>query len=439
MRTASLHHIVIVGGGAGGLELATRLGDRLGRARRAAVTLVDRSATHLWKPLLHEVAAGSLDIHAHQLDYLAQARWHHFTFSQGALEALERSRREITVAPVVDESGAEIIPRRVLRYDTLVLALGCVGNSFGVPGVAEHAFALDSAEQADRLHRRLVTSCLQANYRAGPQQDGRLDVVIVGGGATGVELAAELRNTTRVLAAYGLENIDPERYVHLTLLNADPRILIALPERISEATTDILKGLGVGVRNSEQVVEVAAGAVRTKNGNSFPADITVWAAGIKGADLLRELGGLETNRLNQLVVAPTLQTTRDPDVFAIGDCAACPWPGHPTPVPPRAQAAHQQASHLVGMMERRLRDEPLAPFRYRDFGSLVSLGEYSTVGTLMGFLSGKSLRVEGWFARLMYISLYKLHLLALHGFVGVVLDTLARLIKRSTEPQVKLH
>jgi NADH:ubiquinone reductase (H+-translocating) len=187
------------------------------------------------------------------------------------------------------------------------------------------------------------------------------------------------------------------------------------------------------------VTQVTAREVRTKSGKRFPADITVWAAGIKGADILRSLGELETNRLNQLVVTPTLQTTRDPDVFALGDCAACPWPGHPVPVPPRAQAAHQQASHLVRTMDRRLRGEPLAPFRYRDFGSLISLGEYSTVGTLMGFVSGKSLRVEGWFARLMYISLYKLHLLALHGFFGVALDTLARQLKRSTEPQVKLH
>jgi NADH:quinone reductase (non-electrogenic) len=187
------------------------------------------------------------------------------------------------------------------------------------------------------------------------------------------------------------------------------------------------------------VTEVTASAVRIRSGDAFPADITVWAAGIKCADVLRGLGDLETNRLNQLVVTETLQTTRDPDVFALGDCAACPWPGHPVPVPPRAQAAHQQASHLVRMMDRRLRGEALAPFRYRDFGSLVSLGEYSTVGTLMGFLSGKSMRIEGWFARLMYISLYKLHLLALHGFTGVALDTLARFLKRSTEPQVKLH
>jgi NADH:quinone reductase (non-electrogenic) len=438
-RMTSPHHIVIVGGGAGGLELATRLGDRLGRRRRAAVTLVDRSPTHLWKPLLHEVAAGSLDIHTHQLEYLAQARWHHFTFAQGALEGLDRWKKEIAVAPVLDESGAEVIPRRALRYDTLVIAIGSISNSFDVPGVAEHAFLLDSPDQADRLHRRVVNACLQANYRAGDRRDGKLDVVIVGGGATGVELAAELRNTTRVLAGYGLEHIDPDRYVRLTLLNADARILAVLPERISEATANVLASLGVDVRSSAQVTEVTASEVRTKGGGTFPAGITVWAAGIKCADVLRGLGDLETNRLNQLVVGETLQTTRDPDVFALGDCAACPWPGHRTPVPPRAQAAHQQASHLVRMMDRRLRGEPLAPYRYRDFGSLVSLGEYSTVGTLMGFVSGKSLRVEGAFARLMYISLYKMHLLALHGFVGVAVDTLARALKRSTEPQVKLH
>ncbi len=436
---SELHHIVVVGGGAGGLELATRLGKRLGRSGRANVTLVDRNRTHVWKPLLHEVAAGSMDIHAHQLDYPAQARWHHFSFCYGALEALDRGRREISVAPVLDERGAEVIPRRVLRYDTLVLAVGSVANSFGMPGVAEHAFALDSADEADRFHRRLVNACLRANYRASPERPAHLRVVIVGGGATGVELAAELHNTTRVLAAYGLANIDPERYLRVTLVNADSRLLAQLPERISLAAAEILEELGVAVLNGEQVVEVTASEVKLKSGKSLSADLTVWAAGIKCADFLRGLGGLETNRSNQLVVVATLQTTRDSDIFAIGDCAACPWEGHAMPVPPRAQAAHQQASHLLGSIERRLRGKPPRPFHYRDFGSLVSFGAYSTIGTLMGFLSGKSLRVEGWFARLMYLSLYKLHLLALHGFLGVVLDSLARLLKRGTEPRVKLH
>jgi NADH dehydrogenase len=432
------HRIVIVGGGAGGLELATRAGDRLGRKGLAEVTLVDKNETHLWKPLLHEVAAGSMDIHAHQLDYLAQARWHHFNFCSGALEGLDRARREITVAPTTDERGGEVLPRRRLPYDTLVIAIGSVANTFGVPGVAENAYALESAEEADRFHRRLINACLQANYRSD-SAPARLRVVIVGGGATGVELAAELHNTTRVLAAYGLENIDPERFLQLTLLDAGPRVLPVLPERIATAVTSALEDIGVTVACSEQVVEVTPSEVKTRSGHTFPADLSVWAAGIKGAEVLKNLDGLETNRLNQLVILPTLQTTRDPDVFALGDCSSLPREGKGPAVPPAAQAAHQEASHLLGSLQRRLDGRPLAPFRYRDFGSLVSLGEYSTIGSLMGFVSGKSYRVEGWFARFMYLLLYKMHLYALHGPLGVILDSLARFLRRSTEPQVKLH
>jgi NADH dehydrogenase len=432
------HRIVIVGGGAGGLELATRAGDRLGRRGLAEVTLVDKNETHLWKPLLHEVAAGSMDIHAHQLDYLAQARWHYFNFCSGALDGLDRARREIRVAPTTDERGGEVLPRRRLPYDTLVIAIGSVANTFGVPGVAEHAYALESAEDADRFHRHLINACLQANYRS-ESAPARLRVVIVGGGATGVELAAELHNTTRVLAAYGLENIDPERFLQLTLLDAGPRVLPMLPERIAAAVTSALRDIGVTVACSEQVVEVTPSEVKTRSGHAFPADLAVWAAGIKGAEVLKDLDGLETNRLNQLVILPTLQTTRDPDVFALGDCSSLPREGKGPAVPPAAQAAHQQASHLLRSLQRRLDGRPLAPFRYRDFGSLVSLGEYSTIGSLMGFVSGKSYRVEGWFARYMYLLLYKMHLYALHGPLGVILDSLARFLRRSTEPQVKLH
>src|SRR2546426_7832336 len=303
------HQVIIVGGGAGGLELATRLGDRLGRKGRAAVTLVDQNETHLWKPLLHEVAAGSMDIHAHQLDYLAQARWHHFNFRCGALEGLDRLRREITVAPTVDERGEEVIPRRTLRYDTLVIAIGSVANTFGVPGVAEHAYALETAAADDRFHRRLINACIQANYRPG-SAPAQLRVVIVGGGATGVELAAELHNTTRVFAAYGLQNIDPERFLDITLLNADPRILPMLPERIAKAVTVALEDLGVRVACSEQAIEITAGGGKTQSGKSYPAGPAGLAAGIKGADLLRNLDGLETNHINPPVVQPTLQTTR---------------------------------------------------------------------------------------------------------------------------------
>jgi NADH:ubiquinone reductase (H+-translocating) len=433
------HHIVGVGCGAGGLELATRLGDTLGRRRRVRVTLIDRSRTHLWKPLLHEVAAGSMDMDHHALDYLAQARWHHFRFQLGSMEGLDRSRRVVAVAPTLDEEGRELIPQREIGYDTLVIAVGSHTNDFGTPGAREHAISLDTPEQAELFHRRLIDNCIRANAQREPLRPDQLKVAIIGAGATGVELAAELHKTTRDLVAYGLEKIDPERDVKLTLIEAAPRILPVVPQRVSEAAEELLRGLNVSVLTGERVTEVVADGVLTASPSKIPAELTVWAAGIKAPDFLKDIGGLETNHLNQLVVRDTLETTRDTDVFALGDCACCPWLGRQGCVPPRAQAAHQQAMHLAKMMKRRLAGAPLAPYRYRDFGSLVSLGEYSTVGSLMGALLGGSIFIEGLFARLMYVSLYNMHLYALHGIAKTLFDTLARLITRRTEPRVKLH
>ena len=430
-----MQRIVVVGGGAGGLELATALGDRLGKRGRAQVTLVDRSRTHLWKPLLHEVAAGSMDIHAHQLDYLAQARWHGFTFALGALAGLERQSHHVLVAAATDDEGKEILPARRIPYDSLVIAIGSESNDFGTPGVREHAFTIDNAWQAHLFHRRLVNTCARANYA----NDGRvLHIAIVGAGATGVELSAELHNTLRVLSAYGLENFRPERQIRISLLEAGPRILPGLPEYIAEETKRTLEQLNVEVLLGDPVVEVTERTVKTRSGREVPAEFTVWAAGIRCPAILAGLDGLESNRLNQLVVRDTLQATRDDDVFALGDCAAAPWKPDRA-VPPRAQAAHQQASHLAKTLERRLAGRPPTPFRYRDFGSLVSLGNYQSVGTLMGFATGGTVRVEGWIAKMFYISLYRLHVWALHGFWRMALDTLARMIRSQTDPKVKLH
>ena len=427
--------VVIVGGGAGGLELATRLGDRFGKRARAAVTLVDRSRTHLWKPLLHEVAAGSMDIHHNQLDYLAQARWHGFTFTLGPLTGLDRGEKRITVGRVADDEGREILPERTLAYDMLVVAIGSESNDFGTPGVRENAFMLDNAWQAHLFHRRLVNACFHANFR---EAGDVIHIVIVGGGATGVELAAELHNTIRLLAAYGLENFDPATQIKLTLVEAGPRILPGLPEHVAEGALQTLRGLAVDVLVKEKVVEATDAGIRTESGHEVKATFIVWAAGIKCADVLKELGGLESNRLNQLVVKPTLQATRDDDVFAIGDCAAAPWRTDRT-VPPRAQAAHQEASHLVETYARRLTGKAPLPYRYRDFGSLVSLGQYDTVGQLMGFIGNEKFRVEGWVAKFFYLSLYRQHIWALHGFWRMALDTLARMIRHQVEPKVKLH
>jgi NADH:ubiquinone reductase (H+-translocating) len=434
-----LHRIVIVGGGAGGLELATRLGDGVGRRKRAAVTLIDRSRTHLWKPLLHQVAAGSMDINDHELDYLAQARWHHFQFQLGEMVGLDRAAKLVLLAPIVDAGGDEIVPSRTVSYDTLVLAIGSHTNDFGTPGAARHALSLDTPAQAALFHTRLLNDCLRANTQTEPLKPGQLHIAIIGAGATGVELAAELHNSIRELVSFGLDRIDPERDIKLTIVEAAPRILPVLPERLSEATLKLLEKLNVDVLTGERVTEVSAECVTTASGRFVPAELVVWAAGIKAPDFLKDLDGLESTRSNQLVVTRNLQTTRDPDIFAMGDCASCEWPGHDHPVPPRAQAAHQQASYLARAIPARLGNKAVKPWAYRDFGSLVSLGRYSTVGSLMGAVTRGSLMIEGYFAGLMYVSLYKMHEYALHGFTKVFLDTVARLITRRTEPHVKLH
>jgi len=436
----SLHHIVIVGGGAGGLELATRLGDSLGKNKKAAITLIDSTRTHVWKPLLHEIAAGSMNPDKHELEYLAQAHWHHFRFRLGRMDGLNRAEKEVYVAPYHDEDGIEVIPRRSFKYDTLVIAIGSTTNDFGIKGAREHSIALDTQGQAEKFHRRLHNALLRAHTQAAPVQPGQLEVVIVGAGATGVELAAELHNTTRELTAYGLDKIDADRDIKISIIEASDRLLPALPPKLSMAVDLELRKLRVHIYTGERVTEVSNKGIHTHSGRFIPSELVVWAAGIKAPDFLKDLAGLETNRINQLVVRQTLQTTVDDNIFAFGDCAACPWLGHDGNVPPRAQAAHQQASMLVKTMKKRVANKHNLPdYHYRDYGSLVNLGRYSTVGSLMGAIAGGSMYIEGLFARLMYQSLYKMHLMALHGFFTVFLQTLARMITRRTEAHVKLH
>lgn len=433
-----LHEIVIVGGGAGGLELATRLGDRLGKKKRAHITLIDSSPSHIWKPLLYEVAAGSLDSYAERLEYLAQGHWHGFTFRLGRMDGLDRGRQEVSVAPTLDDEGVEVIPRRNFRYDTLIIAVGSVGNDFGVPGVKEHCIMLDTPEQAREFHRRHINACLRANTQSEPVAPGQLTIGIVGAGATGVELAAELHDTTRELSAYGMENIEPDKSLKLLIVEASDRILPGLPPRLSAAAAERLDELGVEMHTRERIVEVRENGMVTADGKLIPASMMVWSAGIKAPDFLKDIAGLETNRINQLVVRPTLQTTRDDNIFAFGDCAACPMADGGF-VPPRAQAAHQQASMLVKSVCRRLRGKALPEYVYRDYGSLVALGRFTTVGNLMGSLTGGSIMIEGAIARFVYWSLHKMHQIALHGWFKASLSTYAHFISTPTRARIKLH
>ncbi len=430
----SLHRVLIVGGGAAGLRVTSLLGASLGRRRKASITLLDKLRIHVWKPLLHEVASGSMDSETDSLELIAHARRRHYRYRIGEMVGLNRAKRQIYVAPSLDEDGQTIIPPRVLGYDTLVIAVGSLSNDFGTPGVTEHAITLDTLDQATRFNRRMINACLRANAQYEPLRPGQLHCAIVGAGATGVELAAELHKSMRDLASYNLDRIDFDKLIKIDLIEAAPRILPALPESLATATAEALSKLAVNIRTGTRVTAVRAGEVVLDNGEIVPAELIVWAAGIKAPDFLRDLDGLETDRINRLVVRPTLQTTRDDDIFAIGDCANCILPGAKEPLPPRAQTAHQQADFMVKAVNARLRGAPLPNFKYRDLGSLVSLADYNTLGIVF-----QNVKMQGFLARLAYKSLHKRHLQALHGNFKVALDTLVKAVTRRTEPRIKLH
>jgi len=434
--------IVIVGGGAGGLELATKLGKSLGRKSKADVLLLDRNHTHIWKPLLHEVASGSLNADVDSVSYRAHAHNNHFRFKLGTLCGLNRAQKSIKLAALYDEDGDEILPERDESYDLLVLAIGSVSNDFGVEGIAEHCIFLDSPSQAERFHTRLVNRFIKLNrdLREG-QTDQKLNIAIVGAGATGVELSAELFKAREWFATYGLNHIKPE-HLQVSLVEAGPQVLPALTDRIAAAAHQELNKLGVKVRTATIVQKAEAGALITKQGEKIDADLMVWAAGVKAPDFLTQLDGLETNRANQLLVEPTLLVKDTDNIFALGDCAGCTMKGPDGEdrwVPPRAQSAHQMASHVGDNILKLVNDRPLHNFTYKDRGSLISLSHYSAVGKLMGGLGGGSLNVEGRIARAAYVSLYRMHQLALHGWFKTLLMALTAKINLLIRPRLKLH
>jgi NADH dehydrogenase len=428
---------VIVGGGAGGLELACKLGRKLGPQ---LVMLVDSRLFHIWKPSLHEVAAGTLDVHQEGLSYQMLAHDNGFTFVYGPLLALDAAQRQLTVGAIAsgDEHKEQVLPERRIGYDTLVLAVGSMSNYFGVPGAAEHTISLNATEDAERFRLTLLKQLTLAEMRKDTQPDAGVDVVIIGGGATGVELAAELREASGVYATYGFRQLQAQRDVRITLLEGAPRILAPLPEKVANAALALLRERAVTVVTGTRVTAIDAAGV-SAGGTVYPAQIVVWAAGIKAPDFLAGLG-LPTVKSGQLDVDGMLAVKGGDGIYALGDCAACVGADGKL-VPPRAQAAHQQADYLLDTLLRRHRGlpPPAQPYRYRDYGSLVSFGQTTSVGSLMGSLKGLSWFVDGFVARLMYVSLHLLHHQAVLGTVRTAVLALARYLIRRSTPLVKLH
>jgi len=430
-----MKRIVVVGGGAGGLELVTNLSRSLGRRGLAEIILIDRTRTHVWKPLLHEVAAGVIDRYSDGVDYRIHAVEHNYQFQLGEMVGLNKEKRAVELAPLYDHEGQLILEARDVEYDYLVVAFGSVSNDFGTPGVQDNCYFLDSLRQAERFHKGLLNQLLRINQSNDP--DKTLHVAIVGGGATGTELAAQLHHVANLARAYGMPEMSAER-LKVSIIEAGNRILPALPDRIAMSAKQALVKLGVNVMEGTMVSEATAEGFITKEGECITADLMVWSAGVKAPDFVAEMGIFELNRANQILVNPQLQSTIDDSIFVIGDACGFmqengKW------VPPRAQSAHQMADVAAKNIKALFANQPLSSYEYTDYGSLVHLSRYSTVGSLMGSLSNHSMFVEGRIAKFVYVSLYNMHQIGIHGWLKGAVTLFNRTVSKFVGPKLKLH
>ncbi|WP_111980431.1 NAD(P)/FAD-dependent oxidoreductase [Algibacillus agarilyticus] len=430
-----MEKIIVIGGGAGGLELVTRLSRSLGKCKKAHIILVDRSRTHVWKPLLHEVAAGVIDKQSDGVEYGIHASRHGYEFQLGNVNQVDAHNKSLHLDPLLDDDGAEILPARTLTYDTLVIAAGSMSNDFGTPGVAEHAYFLDSLNQAERFHRALLNQLLKNDHEKSFVQ--KLRIAIVGGGATGTELAAQLHYIGNLAKSYGMPNMSADR-LSITIIEAGPRILPALPLRISNSAKSALFKINIEVKENTKVSEATSEGFVTDQGVVIPADLMVWAAGVKAPQFVQNITHVEHNRLGQIIVNEYLQAPNSDDLYVIGDSCGVEledgsW------VPPRAQSAHQMASTVATNLINADKNKAPKPFKYVDYGSLVHFSKYSTVGSLMGKLSNNNMFVEGRLAKLVYVSLYTFHLLAVHGKIKGVLTLMSRKVSSILGPKFKLH
>ena len=426
--------IVVVGGGAGGLELVVKLARKFKRVDDVSVTLIDKNASHIWKPLLHEVATGSLDSYHDETSYRMLARKYHFKFVLGRVTRVFADKQQISLAEEVDDQGCPLVGVRTIDYHQAVLCPGSLSNDFGTQGVAEHCIKLDSRAEAERFHQLYMKQLHRIS--AATDNAAQLSVVIVGGGATGVELAADLHNVAGHLPDYGFQQFSSER-LKVSVIEAGSMLLPRLPERIGTSVRQELESIGVNVLTNVMISRADNQALYTKDGDRIAADISVWAAGVRAPRFLKE-SGLPCDDLGRIKVNPDLSVEGLRNLYGAGDCCCCPMEDGTT-VPPRAQSAHQMAAVVAHNIIATHRNKSSKEFVYKDFGSLVSLSRFTTIGNLMGNLMRGTVFVEGWLARLVYLSLYRMHQYAVHGAMTTALIIIGDRIYKATRAELKLH
>lgn len=397
--------VVVLGGGVAGLEFIYRLAKQ-DKNQRFNLTLIDRNALHIWKPMLHTFAAGSQSADEQSILFLTQAKRHGFLYQPGTVENINREAREITLAAHYDDANEEILPVRTVHYDYLIVAMGSQSNDFGIKGVKEFASKVDDLHSALEF-RRVFTDQLMRSALLKQ----KYHLIIVGAGATGVELSGELIDQLKISSSYS--NEDLMQYMDITVIQADDRVLPTFKPSISESVRQSMEKIGVKVLLSTSVSEVFEDHVMLQDGESLPADRVVWTAGIKAPDVLKTVQDVELTRISQLVVDPYFRVLNDDRIFAIGDCAYV----KEAPLAPTAQSASQEALYLSQYFVQIIaNNQSMIPdFKYVDRGSLVSIGQYASFGMFGRNTVFKGLEFRGLSAKVAHITLYRRHQMRILG------------------------
>ncbi|MFN8021348.1 MAG: NAD(P)/FAD-dependent oxidoreductase [Acidimicrobiales bacterium] len=381
------HRVVVIGAGFGGLAVVKGL-----RHEPVDVVLIDAHNFHTFQPLLYQVATAGLDV-----DDVASA-----------IRGIFRRQRNVEVR-MATVTGVDVDTRIVhcdaggpISYDTLVVAAGAVSTSFGVPGVDEHAFPLKSAADAVALRQHVIGRFEAAATDPSLVERGALDVVVCGGGPTGVEMAGGLMELFTKVLAKDFPHLDVRR-ARVVLVEAGPRLLAAFSEQSAEHARSGLAKVGVEVITGTGVADVTPERVVLTDGTQITAQTLVWAAGVRAHPLAAALG-VELGRGGRIVVDPDLSVPSHPEIFAIGDIAT----DRDHPLPQVAQPAIQGGKHVARQIAHRLAGRPTEAFRYVDKGSMATIGRHRAVADFPGGqrLSG----FVGWIAWL------GLHIVYLMGF-----------------------
>lgn len=423
-----IQKIVIIGGGIAGLGLAIKLGKKLKNKKKYEIILVDKQKGHIWKPMLHKIASGNINYNYEIVSYLFHAKKNNFSFILGKMIKINRKEKHVIIQ---EKHNKKEKTENKIKFDILIIAIGSVTNDFNIPGVINNCLFLDNQKQANNFYKKMLNK-----FKENLIKNKKTKIAIVGGGLTGVELSTEILNTINKLEKYKFYKINKKK-ISITIIESENNILPKLPFKISKIIHKNLEKLGIYIKTNTKIKKIENKTVETELKEKIKFDIITWTTGIKISDSMKNIGGLITNKNNQLIIKKTLQTKTDKNIFAIGDCASYE---EENKIQPRAQNAHQMTKtcykNIILLINK---SKKLKKYKYKDYGYLISLSSFKTIGIFHKILFLKEIILNGKIAELIYISLYKIHLINIHGFIKTILIILTNIINKKIKPKLKLY